>query len=105
MTINNLPRTRKPTHAAFRPVLHAGRLPAVAGARPSLTVPMSARAGALVAGIVLALAVLAVPAGALTFTVAQLNPALTARNAAPTETVQSVQTDPATRTAITGSRP
>jgi hypothetical protein len=91
MTINNFQQASHPAHASFGPVLNVGYLPGVVMAGPPLKVPRSARAGALVAGIALALTVLAVPTGALALTVAQINPALAARNAQPVQPVQRVQ--------------
>jgi hypothetical protein len=80
MTIDSQPPAGSPTHAGFGPVLNVrrlpGRLPRVALAGP----PLSARAGALVAGVMLALTVLALPGGAIALAAAQVNPALTARN-------------------------
>ena len=70
-----------PPHAGFGPVLDFGLPPSVARGRSPLTVPLSTRAGALAAGIALAVAVLALPAGALALAVAQIKPALAARNA------------------------
>jgi hypothetical protein len=107
MTINDCQQASNPTHAGFGPVLNVGYLHGVAVAGPPLTVPLSARVGALVAGIAMAFTVLAVPGGALALTVAQINPALTARNAqivqhtATTQTVQTVQTTATTQTAVT----
>jgi hypothetical protein len=101
MTISHRQQASHPTHAGFGPVLNVGYLHAVALTGPPLKVPLSARAGALVAGISLALTVLAVPSGALALTVAQINPALTARNA---QTVQPAVTTQTTNTAATDPR-
>jgi hypothetical protein len=104
MTINNRQQASHPTHAGFGPVLNVGYLHAVALNGPPLKVPLSARAGALVAGISLALTVLAVPSGALALTVAQINPALTARNAQTVQTFQPAVTTRTTNTAVTDPR-
>jgi hypothetical protein len=110
MTINDCQQASNTTHAGFGPVLNVGYLHGVAVAGPPLTVPLSARVGALVAGIAMAFTVLAVPGGALALTVAQINPALAARNAqivqivqhtATTQTVQTVQHTATTQTAVT----
>ena len=87
-----------PPHAGFGPVLDCGFPPSVARGRSPLTVPLSTRAGALAAGIALAVAVLALPAGALALAVAQIKPALAARNAHATHAGHVTATTPAAQT-------
>ena len=77
MNIDNRRQGRKPRHAGFGPVLNVGPLPSEA--LPSSL--LGARAGALVAGVALALVVLALPGGAIALAATQINPSLTARNA------------------------
>jgi len=101
MTNNDHQPASGPEHASFGPVLNVGFLHGVVLAGPPLKVPLSARAGALVAGIALSLTVLAVPSGALALTVAQISPALAARNAQPVQPVQPVQTEVTTQTTDT----
>ena len=101
MTIDDCQQADNPSHAGFGPVLNVGYLHGVTVAGPPPAVPLSARMGALVAGIALAFTVLAVPGGALALTVAQINPALAARNA---QIVQTVQTVPTTQIVLTDPR-
>ena len=99
MTIDNHQRAGLPSHAGFGPVINIGHLHAAAFAGT----PLTARAGALFAGVTLALMVLALPGGAIALAVAQINPSLTARHApslhmgstsTTTDTAQNTVTDP-----------
>ena len=99
MSIDDRQGAGLPSHAGFGPVLNVGHLHAVA----FVWTPLTARAGALFAGITLALMVLALPGGAIALTVAQINPSLTARHApsfhmgattTTTDAAQNTVTDP-----------
>jgi hypothetical protein len=107
MTIDCPQQASHPTHAGFGPVLNVGYLDAVPLAGPPSKVPLTARLGALVAGIAPALTVLAIPGGALALTVAQINPSLAARNAQTVQTIQpavTAQTAQTAQTAVTDPR-
>lgn len=102
MTIDDSQEAGSPNHAGFGPVLNVSYLHGVTVAGPPLAVPLSARVGALLAGIALAFTVLAVPAGVLALTVAQINPSLDARNAHIAQIVRTVQDAPTTDIAHLG---
>lgn len=81
MTSADLPRTGTPSFAGFGPVLNIGQACSAALAGHPMVGAVSVRAGALVAGVLLSLVVVAVPVAVIGLTVTQVNPSLAARNA------------------------